>query len=239
MDITDAKSHDVRADNERLGRVERLAHDLRNAFAPVRLRIDALSLAHAGSPVADALDHVQRSLATCDALMTALVAAVLDEPSDRREQQETGHFAQMRTTTTTRASTDTAEALSILWIDDNTELLRALADHLRLSAHATRVDVATSVDEGITLSATFDYSLLLVDWEIGTMTAPTIIRSIQQTTPQRRCAVYSGTSNVAHVEEALRAGASGFLHKSLAPDALVAGILSLARGERVVAMGGW
>lgn len=96
------------------------------------------------------------------------------------------------------------------------------------------VGQTTHVEEAASLVATTKADLALVDLAMPPLGGVAAIRHIKKRHPATRILAVSGTDDVSLAEEALRAGADGFLSKTAQPDALVAPLRTIAAGLRVI-----
>lgn len=92
----------------------------------------------------------------------------------------------------------------------------------------------TFVEEAAELVKTCDADLAIVDLSMPPLGGVAAIRHIKQRHPRTRILALSGTDDVTLAEEALRAGADGFLPKTVRPEALAGPLTTIAAGQRVV-----
>lgn len=92
----------------------------------------------------------------------------------------------------------------------------------------------TFVEEASDLVASCDADLAIVDLSMPPLGGVAAIRHIKARHPRTRILALSGTEDPQLAEEALRAGADGFLSKTLRPDALVGPLHTIASGLRVL-----
>ncbi len=92
----------------------------------------------------------------------------------------------------------------------------------------------TFVEEAAELVTTCDADLAIVDLSMPPLGGVAAIRHIKQRHPRTRILALSGTDDVTLAEEALRAGAEGFLPKTVRPEALAGPLTTIATGQRVV-----
>ena len=92
----------------------------------------------------------------------------------------------------------------------------------------------TFVEEAAELVTTCDADLAIVDLSMPPLGGVAAIRHIKQRHPRTRILALSGTDDVTLAEEALRAGADGFLPKTVRPEALAGPLTTIATGQRVV-----
>ncbi|MCV7366288.1 hypothetical protein CRI77_12060 [Mycolicibacterium duvalii] len=92
----------------------------------------------------------------------------------------------------------------------------------------------TFVEEAAELATSCDADLAIVDLSMPPLGGVAAIRHLKARHPRTRVLALSGTGDMALAEDALRAGADGFLSKTVRPDALVGPLTTIAAGLRVV-----
>lgn len=92
----------------------------------------------------------------------------------------------------------------------------------------------TFVEEAADLATSCDADLAIVDLSMPPLGGVAAIRHIKARHPRTRILALSGTDDVELAQEALRAGADGFLPKTVRPEALAAPLSTIAAGLRVV-----
>ncbi|MBY0286283.1 MAG: response regulator transcription factor [Mycobacteriaceae bacterium] len=92
----------------------------------------------------------------------------------------------------------------------------------------------TFVEEASDLVTSCDADLAIVDLSMPPLGGVAAIRHIKKRHPRTRILALSGTADVALAHEALRAGADGFLPKTVRPEALAAPLSTIAAGLRVL-----
>lgn len=92
----------------------------------------------------------------------------------------------------------------------------------------------TFVEEAAELVTSCDADLAIVDLSMPPLGGVAAIRHIKARHPRTRILALSGTGDPQLAEEALRAGADGFLSKTMRPEALAAPLSTIAAGLRVV-----
>ncbi len=121
-------------------------------------------------------------------------------------------------------------------IDDHDLFAQGLAlllstragDRFVVGGHTTRVE------EGSALVESCGAHLAIVDLAMPPLGGCTAIHQIKRRFPKIRVLALSGSEDLKLAEAALRAGADGFLRKSADPDVLVAPLLTVAAGLRVL-----
>lgn len=92
----------------------------------------------------------------------------------------------------------------------------------------------TYVEEAADLVARCDADVAIIDLSMPPLGGVAAIRHIKARHPKTRILALSGTDDLALAEEALRAGADGFLPKTARPEALAGPLWTVAEGLRVV-----
>lgn len=92
----------------------------------------------------------------------------------------------------------------------------------------------THVEEAANLVTGCDADVAIIDLSMPPLGGVAAIRHIKARHPKTRILALSGTGNLELAEEALRAGADGFLPKTARPEALVGPLWTVAEGLRVI-----
>lgn len=92
----------------------------------------------------------------------------------------------------------------------------------------------TFVEEAAELALSCDADLAIVDLSMPPLGGVAAIRHIKSRHPKTRILALSGTADPQLAEEALRAGADGFLSKTVRPEALAGPLATIASGLRVL-----
>ncbi|MGZ8801748.1 MAG: response regulator, partial [Mycobacterium sp.] len=92
----------------------------------------------------------------------------------------------------------------------------------------------TFVEEAAELATSCSADLAIVDLSMPPLGGVAAIRHIKARHPRTRILALSGTDDVTLAQEALRAGADGFLPKTVRPEAMAAPLWTIAAGLRVV-----
>ncbi|ORB31895.1 response regulator [Mycolicibacterium parafortuitum] len=92
----------------------------------------------------------------------------------------------------------------------------------------------TFVEEAAELATSCDADLAIVDLSMPPLGGVAAIRHIKARHPRTKVLALSGTGDHELAEEALRAGADGFLSKTVRPDALAEPLATIAAGLRVI-----
>lgn len=128
------------------------------------------------------------------------------------------------------------DRLVVVIIDDHELFTQGLAllleskagDRFQLGGSTTRVEEAATLVESCAAD------LAIIDLAMPPLGGAAAIRQVKQRRPATRVLALSGSDDLSLAERALRAGADGFLPKSSDPDVLLAPLLSIAAGLRVM-----
>ncbi|MFZ2176145.1 MAG: response regulator transcription factor [Rhodococcus sp. (in: high G+C Gram-positive bacteria)] len=130
----------------------------------------------------------------------------------------------------------TEEPNTVVIVDDHELFAQGLA--LLLTHHwgelFTVAGRTAYVEEAADLVATTGADLAIVDLSMPPLGGVAAIRHIKRLHPGTRILALSGTDDLGLAEEAIRAGADGFLPKTAQPDALVGPLRTIAAGFRVI-----
>jgi DNA-binding NarL/FixJ family response regulator len=126
--------------------------------------------------------------------------------------------------------------LRVVIIDDHDLFSQGLVLLLASKAgHTFEVGGRTShVEEALALVEEHNADLAIVDLAMPPLGGAAAIRQIKERRPGTRVLAISGAEDLELAEHALRAGADGYLPKSADPDVLVAPLLAIAAGFRVL-----
>ena len=94
--------------------------------------------------------------------------------------------------------------------------------------------ITTRVEEAAGLVASHAADLAIVDLAMPPLGGAVAVSRIKQRRPATKVVALSGSDDLTLAERALRAGADGFLLKSADPDVLLAPLLTVAGGLRVM-----
>jgi DNA-binding NarL/FixJ family response regulator len=126
--------------------------------------------------------------------------------------------------------------LVVVIVDDHELFARGLA--LLLSTNTgDRFEIGgltTHVEEAAALVDSCGADLAIVDLAMPPLGGTAAIRQIKRRFPATRVLALSGSDDLDLAEQALRAGADGYLTKSADPEVLVAPLLTVAAGFRVL-----
>lgn len=124
----------------------------------------------------------------------------------------------------------------VVIVDDHALFSQGLA--LLLESRAGNMFVVagstTAGEQAVALVGREAADIAIVDLALPPLGGVETIRRITATYPRTRVLALSGTEDLGLAAAALRAGAAGFLAKSADPEVLVAPLLTIAAGVRVV-----
>lgn len=127
-----------------------------------------------------------------------------------------------------------SDRIRILIVDDHTLLLDALCDLLGMEAD---IEIAGKARDGVAavaMAGQVQPDLVLLDVEMPGSPPTVTIRRLLETSPEAKIVVLSMYDNPELVQEVLDAGASGYLHKSVGRQELVAAIRGVRSDPRRV-----
>lgn len=129
-----------------------------------------------------------------------------------------------------------AERYVVVIVDDHELFAQGLALLLkhRWSELFEVAGHTTHVEEAADLVVSSGADLAIIDLAMPPLGGVAAIRQVKAVRPQTKVLALSGSGDVGLAEQALRAGADGFLPKTAQPDALVAPLRTIAAGLRVV-----
>jgi DNA-binding NarL/FixJ family response regulator len=124
----------------------------------------------------------------------------------------------------------------VVIVDDHTLFSQGLALLLQARAGETFLVAGstTAGEEAVALVGREAADIAIVDLALPPLGGVEAIRRIAATYPRTRVLALSGTEDLGLAAAALRAGAAGFLGKSADPEVLVAPLLTIAAGVRVL-----
>ncbi len=128
-------------------------------------------------------------------------------------------------------NTKSAKPISILIADDH-QLVREMIYAFIENQDEFEASVAHSYDEALTtLEASGSFDVILLDAHMPGMEGIVSIESLVKAYPGSAIVVFSGTVSNEYVQEALLAGAKGYIPKSLPFKSLLSAITLIASGE--------
>jgi DNA-binding NarL/FixJ family response regulator len=126
------------------------------------------------------------------------------------------------------------EPISVLIVDDDEIVRVGLRMILNGAADVTVLAEASSGHRAVELAADLDPDVILMDIRMGDMDGIEATRLITAGSSRARVVILTTFDVRDHVNEALRAGASGFLIKRTAPDELLHAVRSAAEGDALL-----
>ncbi|TCK20292.1 response regulator [Pseudonocardia endophytica] len=126
--------------------------------------------------------------------------------------------------------------LRVVIVDDHALFSQGLALLLQARAGDTFVveGSATAGEEAVALVGKHRADIAIVDLALPPLGGVETIRRIKSSYPSTRVLALSGTEDLDLAAAALRAGAEGYLGKSADPEVLVAPLLAISAGVRVL-----
>lgn len=131
----------------------------------------------------------------------------------------------------------TDKQINVLCADDNTDLATMLRVFIDGEPDMQCVGLVDSADGVTELAAEAQADVLLLDLSMPGPCPMAMLRELSERLPTCRVIVYSGYDDQARVDEAVGAGAWGFVSKHGDPAALVAAIRRVHAGEVVIGNG--
>ncbi len=125
------------------------------------------------------------------------------------------------------------ETIRVVLADDH-EIVRVGLRHI-LSKHPTIeiVAEATTGEEAIALARHHRPDVVLLDIVMPQLNGIEAAKILRSTLPGTRVVILTSYEDAFHVEQALRAGAHGYLTKTMSPEELIEAILAVVTGEQV------
>jgi DNA-binding NarL/FixJ family response regulator len=121
--------------------------------------------------------------------------------------------------------------IKILVVEDNALVREGLQQLLGTTEDLQLVATASDGAQAISLAATCEPDVVLMDLEMPTVDGTTATKAILDAGSDARIVVLTSFSDRERILEALDAGAIGYLLKDAPPDELMRGIRAAARGE--------
>ncbi|HPC46403.1 MAG TPA: diguanylate cyclase [Deltaproteobacteria bacterium] len=106
----------------------------------------------------------------------------------------------------------------ILIVDDETETLDLIAEHL--SENGYSVNTAVTAEEALTTIQQEFFHIAIVDLHLPGMTGAELLRSIKEIRPDVQVIVITGYGTIRDAVECMKLGASDFITKPVLPDHL-------------------
>lgn len=126
-----------------------------------------------------------------------------------------------------------AATIRIYLVDDHAILRMALREKLEREADLTVCGEAISAEEALGEVTAVEPDLVLIDVSLPGMSGIELARRLRKQHPELPLAMLSGHRERSHVEQALAAGAQGYIVKGRSQE-LPGAVRQLAQGERYV-----
>ncbi|MEM7130352.1 MAG: response regulator transcription factor [Chloroflexota bacterium] len=123
---------------------------------------------------------------------------------------------------------NTSDSIRILLVDDHDIVRKGIAVFLATCDDFVLVGEASSGEEAIELCKRLTPDVILMDLVMPGLDGIDAIRKILETIPDIQIIALTSYSDDTKVQEALQAGAIGFLHKNISIDALAAARIAAA-----------
>jgi two-component system, NarL family, nitrate/nitrite response regulator NarL len=125
---------------------------------------------------------------------------------------------------------ESGPSMRILLADDHDLVRETIAAFLQANGFA-EISLAASIGDARVLLAEKAYDLLLLDYSMPDMNGLESMGQLRAEHPKLRVAILSGSASRDLAEAALRAGAVGFLPKTLSAQGMVAAIRAMLAGQ--------
>ncbi len=122
----------------------------------------------------------------------------------------------------------------LVMIVDDHPLVRAAVRQAIAAPDVEMVAEAATAEDALRVAPEVRPDVLLVDIDLPGMNGLLLARELAPRLPGTRIVMLTASSSERHLVEAIRAGASGYLTKDLAPEALLRAVRGAHRGELAV-----
>ncbi len=123
------------------------------------------------------------------------------------------------------------ETLRILYVEDNRQVADAVAAHFKGDARFTWLGYLTTAEELVAQVASQAPDVVIVDLDLPGSDAFGAMAALRNQRLETRVLVFSGRVTPTSIDQALEAGAWGYVYKSDGMEALLAGVLDVSRGD--------
>jgi len=121
-----------------------------------------------------------------------------------------------------------------MYVEDNREVAEAVAAHFKGDARFMWLGYLTTADELAKRAAAMTPDVVIVDLDLPGSDAFGAMKELRQQQPGARALVFSGRVTSSSIDQALEAGAWGYVYKSDGMDALLAGVIDVSRGDFIL-----
>ncbi|MEX2081720.1 MAG: response regulator transcription factor [Dehalococcoidia bacterium] len=119
----------------------------------------------------------------------------------------------------------------VLIVEDNEPLRRVMVRLLSARPEVEVVGDCEDVAAALVALAEAEVDVVLMDFHLPDMNGAAAVAALRARGDQTRVLILSGSADLVHVEEALAAGASGYVVKRANVEELLQGIAAVARGR--------
>jgi DNA-binding NarL/FixJ family response regulator len=123
-----------------------------------------------------------------------------------------------------------SERISVILADDHSLIRESVKARLDAEPDINVVSTVSNADEAATESIRLHPKVLLMDIDMPGLGAFEAAKIVKSRSPQTRVIFLSGFFHDRYIEEALEAGASGYLTKGESPEAVIQGVRTVASG---------
>ena len=128
--------------------------------------------------------------------------------------------------------------MQFLLVDDHSLFRQGLNSLLKRLKPSPQVTQASSGKEALLLASKTAFALVLLDLHLPDLDGRSVLKRLLRSQPQCRVLMLSGSGDASSASACLKAGAIGYLSKTLEAEALLDGIKEALAGKSVVASHG-
>ncbi|HEX5534161.1 MAG TPA: response regulator transcription factor [Actinomycetales bacterium] len=125
-------------------------------------------------------------------------------------------------------------AATVMVVDDHEVVRRGVVELIEADPDLTVVAEAGSAEEAVTRARAVRPDLALVDLRLPDEDGITLIRRLRNEQPELKCLVLTSFDDTEAMEQALDAGASAFLLKTVRANEIVTSLKEVAGGRRLL-----